>query len=69
MFMFMKVSIHADGGWYVVVLHPDNDQLLHGQPGGLSHGGADGVTYRYIHTYESEMLLQFESLPKLLSKK
>ena len=38
--------LYPDGGGYVVVLHPDHDQLLYGQPGRLPHCGADGVAHR-----------------------
>ena len=38
--------LYPDGGGYVVVLHPDHDQLLYGQPCRLPHCGADGVAHR-----------------------
>ena len=39
-------GLHADRGRHLVVLHPDPDLLLHGQPGGLPDGGEDGHAHR-----------------------
>ena len=37
--MILSGGLHPYCGWDLVVLHPHHHLLLHGQPGGLPHGG------------------------------
>ena len=44
--VFFQSIFHAHDRCSVVVLHPDNDLLLHCKPGSLPDGGEDGVPHR-----------------------
>lgn len=41
-----QVSVRSNSGRSLVVLHTDHHLVLHGEPGGVPHCGADGVSHR-----------------------